>query len=542
MNIRDKLNEIIRLNWTEADFGFSKKKADYKRQLAHIYHLDSFNKLKYKGEEVTISASEIMYTTDVNGKEEKFVSAKIKQKKKEKEKKNEDTIKVEFESSFQPFAKMVIDYLLGRYVSYNGQLYDVNNRQAKKIDDIRLVSLYGFKHDTEFVLDILKGIDKHFHIEPIRVLKPFQIAGNDFVIDLEKHTLTRCVLNNEISFFKYYPVDFETAKSSKEIANKFLHYVIEDPDSFHNEQLQTYYIAQVARGLKNKTNFFITKSGIRTGKGLRHIALSGLFNKIDVELDNLVSRGFDALNAWAMFSGGEMALATEQGDIIGDKIERVLKVIATEKTHVARMVGGNQGLVMLSSVLCIDTNRNVSLSDEMNGRKVLIQYKDRPYGETDLEREEAFAEYWEAFTLPEKSPRIEGCIGFLLSSLDYFNEQEQKFIWKNVEVYNGEENLDDFQLALINLLQKTDFVLKTGNHIINELYKESYGKNAIEAGKALTTIGVERKRKKLDGELVSGYVVGNQKRFDTFVIKEEKRELRVDFSIFEELGEVEGTQ
>lgn len=538
MNIRDKLNEIIRLNWTEADFGFSKKKADYKRQLAHIYHLDSFNKLKYKGEEITISASEIMYTTDVNGKEEKFVSAKIKQKKK----KNEDIIKVEFESSFQPFAKMVIDYLLGRYVFYNGQLYDVNNRQAKKIDDIRLVSLYGFKHDTEFVLDILKGIDKHFHIEPIRVLKPFQIAGNDFVIDLEKHTLTRCVLNNEVSFFKYYPVDFETAKSSKEIANKFLHYVIEDPDSFHNAQLQTYYIAQVASGLRNKTNFFITKSGIRTGKGLRHTALSGLFNKIDVELDNLVSRGFDALNAWAMFSGGEMALATEQGDIIGDKIERVLKVIATEKTHVARMVGGNQGLVMLSSVLCIDTNRNVSLSDEMNGRKVLIQYKDRPAGETDLEREEAFAEYWQAFTLPDKSPRIEGCIGFLLSSLDYFNEQEQKFIWKNVEVYNGEENLDDFQLALINLLQKTDFVLKTGNHIINELYKESYGKNAIEAGKALTTIGVERKRKKLDGELVSGYVVGNQKRFDTFVTKEERRELRVDFSIFEELGEVEGTQ
>ena len=535
MNIRDKLNEIIRLNWTESDFGFSKKKADYKRQLAHIYHLDSFNKLKYKGEEIIISASEIMYTTDVNGKEEKFVSAKIKQKKKN----NKDVIKVEFESSFQPFAKMVIDYLLGRYVFYNGQLYDVNNRQANKIDDIRLVSLYGFKHDTEFVLDILKGIDKHFHIEPIRVLKPFQIAGNDFIIDLEKHTLTRCVLNNEISFFKYYPVDFETAKSSKKIANKFLHYVIEDPDSFHNAQLQTYYIAQVASGLKNKTNFFITKSGIRTGKGLRHIALSGLFNKIDVELDNLVSRGFDALNAWAMFSGGEMALATEQGDIIGDKIERVLKVIATEKTHVARMVGGNQGLVMLSSVLCIDTNRNVSLSDEMNGRKVLIQYKDRPSGETDLEREEAFAEYWEAFTLPDKSPRIEGCIGFLLSSLDYFNEQEQKFIWKNVEVYNGDEELDDFQISLINLLQETDFVARSYNPSIDYLYDKIYGRNTTKAGNALRTIGVKRDRKRVNGERLSGYVIENQKRFDTFVIKEEKRELRVDFSIFEELGELE---
>ena len=87
MNIRDKLNEIIRLNWTEADFGFSKKKADYKRQLAHIYHLDSFNKLKYKGEEVTISASEIMYTTDVNGKEEKFVSAKISKRKRKRKRK-----------------------------------------------------------------------------------------------------------------------------------------------------------------------------------------------------------------------------------------------------------------------------------------------------------------------------------------------------------------------------------------------------------------------------------------------------------------------
>lgn len=32
---------------------------------------------------------------------------------------------------------------------------------------------------------------------------------------------------------------------------------------------------------------------------------------------------------------------------------------------------------------------------------------------------------------------------------------------------------------------------------------------------------------------VSGYIIGNQKRFDTFVIKEERRELRVDFSIFE---------
>ena len=70
MNIRDKLNEIIRLNWTEVDFGCSRLKADYKKQLSDIYHLDSLNNLKYQGKEITIPVGNIMYTTDVNGKEE----------------------------------------------------------------------------------------------------------------------------------------------------------------------------------------------------------------------------------------------------------------------------------------------------------------------------------------------------------------------------------------------------------------------------------------------------------------------------------------
>ena len=197
MNIKDNLNKIVGLNWTEADFGCSKRKADYKRQLAHVFQLDNFNKLNYQGEEVHISTSEIMYTTDVNGKEAKFISATLRRLKKD------DSIKIVYQNSFPPFAKLVIDYLLGRYIFYNGRLYDVNNQQAKPIDELTLISLYGFKNDTEFILDILKGINQHIEVKPIRKLEPFKIAGNDFVIDLEKHTLTRCVLNNEVSFFKY---------------------------------------------------------------------------------------------------------------------------------------------------------------------------------------------------------------------------------------------------------------------------------------------------------------------------------------------------
>ena len=103
MNIRDKLNEIVRLNWTEADFGCSRLKADYKRQLSDIWQLDSLNKLHYQNKEITISSSEVMYSADVNGKEINFISAKIKPRKKD------DNVSISFKSNFPPFAKLVID-------------------------------------------------------------------------------------------------------------------------------------------------------------------------------------------------------------------------------------------------------------------------------------------------------------------------------------------------------------------------------------------------------------------------------------------------
>lgn len=513
-NMKDHLKKIISMNWTETEFGPSKLKADYKKNLSKILQLDSFNNIQHDKEKVFIPDDKVMYIADRNGKEIKFISATVSEDRVTK------TAKVKYDSIFPPFGKLVVDYLIGRYVFHDDKLYDVNNKQAKLVDEITLSSLYGFKHGTDYVLEILKGIDLNCHVEPVRKLEPHQIAGNDFIIDLETHTVTRKVINNEISYFKFYPVDYEKAKASKTIANKFLNYVIDDPDSLHNAQLQAYYIAQVASGLKSKTNFFISKSGVRTGKGLRHTALAGLFNKIDVELDNLVSRGFDGLNAWAMFSGGEMALATEQGDIVGDKVERILKIIATEKTHVARNVGGNQGLVHLTSVLCIDTNRNVSLSDEMNGRKILIQYKDRPEGESDLEREQAFEEYWQAFTKQDKEPNVEGCIGFLMASLDYFNQQGNKFIWKDVEVYNGDEALDDFQVFLIDDLEKNEFVPK--DYSYRELAQKTYGKNNHSLSKALQTIGVSSKRMRIEGSQRTVYYVSNPRRFKAFGVKYEK--------------------
>lgn len=514
MSIKENIDKLVSMEWTESIFGQSKMKADYKRQLSKVIELDTLSNIHHNGETYAVSNQEVMYLSESKGRTHKFISGNVKTKSKGKGRDSQKYLVVSFDHQFPPFAKLVVDYLLGRFTFFNNKLYDVNNRQAQVLDDFTIQSLYGFKKDNPFILEILEGIHQTLNIRPAKQLEAYKISGRDFIIDLKEHWLYRINPSPDSSFFKFYDVDYHTAIGSKKKVGKFLDYVIADHDSLHNATLQAYYIAQVACGLKSKQNFFISKSGVRTGKGLRHIGLSGIFNKIDVELDLLIKGGFEASNAWGAFAGGEMALATEQGDIVGDKMERVLKIIATEKTHMARSIGGNLGTVNLTSVLCIDTNRTVALSDEMNGRAVLIQYQNRPEGETDLEREKAFEEYWQTFTEMDKSPKIEGVIGFLLVSLDYFRKNDMKFDWRAVEVVN-DDDLDDFQVYLINHLSEKDFVER--DSYVRELYNSTYGKNNNQASQKMRTIGVKSYRKQTTGgRKIPGYKVDNIKRFNKF--------------------------
>ncbi|MDG3141920.1 phage resistance protein [Streptococcus suis] len=510
MAITDDLKTLVDTDWKEAVFGKSKMKADYKKQIDQLVLLDEFNKVHYKNHETFIPEGEVMYTTEISDKVYKFIAADLKII--ENKEKKTSRLQVSYRTGLTPFAKLVIDYLLGRLTFYNNKLYDVNDKQAVVLDDYTIKKLYNFRNEGEYVLEILEGIHKTLNIKAKRRLEPHKILGQDFVIDLKKHTMTRISEDNHSSYFKYYDVSFNKAIESVEMAVKFLKYVIADKDSYHNAQLQAYYIAQVASGLHPKLNFFISKSDVRTGKGLRHIALSGLFNKVEVELDNLTGSAFEASNAWAMFAGGEMALATEQGDIMGDKMERVLKIIATEKPHLSRLVGQNYGLIDLTSVLCIDTNKKVLLSDEMNGRKVLIQYQDRPKGETDLQRHNIFAPFWEAFTNPDKSPNIEGSIGFLIASMEYFKEQGCQFEFRDVELKNDIE-LNDYLLYLIEALDFNEFILK--DDVIEALKFKVYGANKNKMGDDMKAIGVKSFQKKVNGRVRQAYRIDNHKRFNS---------------------------
>ena len=499
-------------DWGSPAFGESVMKAELRKQLFKIVPIDHNGYIQKLYFSTLVKDEDIMYITSDGRQTFRYLfgTTEVKQSKE-----NSEYLVYEVENNFPPFAKLVIDYILGIYTFNGSKLYDVRNKQFKLIDEFTLQSRYGFK-DSGHILEILNGVHKTLNIRPINYLEPYQIAGRDFIIDLEKSEIINEPPMQNVSYFKYYDVDYKTAMDGRKIAKEYLEYVIADENSLNNAILQSYFIAQVACGVRPKTNFFISKSGVRTGKGLRHIALSGLFNKIDVELDTLKSNGFEALQAWSMFSGGEMALATEQGDIQGNAMERVLKIIATEKSHVARAIGKNQSMVNLTSVLCVDTNRTVALSDEMDGRKVLIQFKDRPKKETDIEREQIFRKYWNAFTDRDKNPKISGCIGFLINSLEYFNEIGGQYHWKNVEVFN-DIDLDEFQVALINALQEVEFVQRTDNREVIDLALQVYGKNGNALGKALSEIGVKGRSKKVNGKTVRGYEVENKSRFEKYI-------------------------
>ncbi len=89
-------------------------------------------------------------------------------------------------------------------------------------------------------------------------------------------------------------------------------------------------------------------------------------------------------------------------------------------------------------------------------------------------------------------------------------------------------DLDDFQMLLLNALSYQEYVARTDNLPVEELFRKTYGTNGNKAKNALETIGVGSKRKKVNGRLVTVYIVSNQKRFNSFLPEDEKtKELKV---------------
>lgn len=507
--IKQVIYRIFRsTRWGTTKYGTSSYKAEYRRSISYLQPLDQDYRVPIKEAEFTgaIADSDISYITTNGLKTYEFAFGYLKENKNKL--KEFHSIKV----SHPPLLKLIADYIIGCFAIVDGKIFDISQESISELDDYRLQLRYDLK-GIDHARELLLGIHEEFNIKPVKQMERYVIACNDFLIDVKNSCIIDQLPDNKVCYFKRLNVSKADVKPSKEIADRFLKMVTNDDNSYFNATLQTWYMMQVASGVRAKTNFFVSKSKVRTGKGLRHIALQALFECVPVELDVLTGGSFEAMQGWSLFSGGEMALATEQGDIQGLKLERVLKIIATEKSHVTRGIGQNISKVNLTAVLCIDTNRTVALSDEMNGRKVLIQFRDRPEGETDVQREDIFRPFWEAFTDEDKEPLISGCIGFLLNAMELFQKENYQYVWREVELIN-EFELDPVQLQLFQLLQKTDYILR--NEALAIDIQKTY-KTTNLFGKAISEIGVGAYKKKVDGEPRQAYKIVNKERFDNIV-------------------------
>lgn len=509
-DIKQIIYKIFRSNrWGTTEYGTSSYKAEYRRSISYLQPLDPDYRVPIKEAEFTgaIADSDISYITTNGLKTYEFAFGYLQENKKTKIKEFVST-----KVSHPPLLKLIADYIIGCFAIVDGKIYDVRGDSIEELDSFRLQQKYDLR-GTDHVKELLLGIHEEFNIRPVRAMERYIIACNDFLIDVKYSRIINKPPNGRTCYFKRFDINKKDIEKSKNIADRFLKMVTNDDNSYFNATLQTWYMMQVASGVRAKTNFFVSKSNVRTGKGLRHIALKSMFDTVPVELDMLNGGSFESSQAWSMFSGGEMALATEQGDIQGNKMERVLKIIATEKSHITRKIGQDISMVTLSAVLCIDTNRTVALSDEMNGRKVLIQFRDRPEDETDIQREEIFRPFWEAFTDDDKEPLISGCIGFLLNAVELFQKENYQYVWREVELIN-EFELDPVQLQLVQLLQKTDYILR--NEALAIDIQKTY-KTTNLFGKAISEIGVGAYKKKVDGEPRQAYKIVNKERFDNIV-------------------------
>lgn len=138
MSIKENIDKLVSMEWTESIFGQSKMKADYKRQLSKVIELDTLSNIHHNGETYAVSNQEVMYLSESKGRTHKFISGNVKTKSKGKGRDSQKYLVVSFDHQFPPFAKLVVDYLLGRFTFFNNKLYDVNNRQAQVLDDFTI--------------------------------------------------------------------------------------------------------------------------------------------------------------------------------------------------------------------------------------------------------------------------------------------------------------------------------------------------------------------------------------------------------------------
>lgn len=386
------------------------------------------------------------------------------------------------------FIDMVVGNL-GRYLSPNGnELWRRHKRLTAKIENID--SFYGIKKGVFGVNEIcMDMIDQNPSLAPLRVMSGIAI-GNTVYGGISCEDLTDDIIPKQI---------VDDCKIDMPKAERLFKLICPDEDSRHNLVLATVY----PYFKRNNEKFFVLKGPGGNGKGkyLTHFTalLGDKYGTVD--LDGMVSSGFDRNNAISLLHG-KLVVSAPEAKLKEPKFISELKRIATGEMMVARTVGGNMYSFKNNAVLFMDTNDAVELgdSDAIKRRMVGISFIDRILSWEEMDP------YVEWLTRKDGA-----CSLFLYAYFYYLDECSSQFSWKDVDVNDG----DSYSSQTIEVIDKLiDSMEELGS---DKAYVRAAELSAISKGEKtrfFEEFGLKTSSKRIGGSVVRAIMIEDQSIFN----------------------------
>lgn len=443
-----------------------------------------------------------------------------------KKKKDKDGVETPTYTSdvFNNYARFIVD-LVTQKVLYARELNEfiiVGDNSYTVLDDVTFGQQYPVdaKRRINDFIEVMKRIyeevlkdSKHFY----RIL-PRTFAGNDWIYDISNFTFKQHQLkNNELYFLKY---DVDYADIDLNTPNAFLELVAEDDSSLHNIRLVHAYTMLRKVNSIPAEKWFLLKDFGRSGKGLFMETFNSVLKVTNVNMDSLVSGGFEAANEWMNFYGADVAHANETGEI-NTKNMRVLRKVATAENIQGRHIGRDVYTFKNRAVLILDTNEDVDTGEitANRTRTVKISFKDRPKEETDAERHDVFSPYWK-FVKDGEENSVSAGLSFMLASLEYLKTLGGKFVFKDVtlKAFYSADEFTQTQELLLMAISKQGYVLSSDEHLQAAIKEDYISFRYQKAKDDIKRIGVElNKSKWIEGQNNKVHQIGNEKLFNEAV-------------------------
>lgn len=417
-------------------------------------------------------------------------------------------------NQFNNYARFLADITSGKviYSKTLKRFVSVLKNAYKLIDETSFNIEYPVDRGSQ-ISDFLNVIEQIF--ETVINVKthdynifPYSFGGTDWVYNCQKLQLKDKVHCEKDLYFQF----FDVAKNdlNLEIVEDYLKLIADSEHSFNNVSLMHAYTLLRKLKLVPPERFFIMKDYGRTGKGLLMLTFDDVFKINKVNFDNLITGGFEANNEWLNFYDTDLAHANETGEITPKQM-RIMRKIATAETVSGRGIGKDNFKFGIRAVLIIDTNEAVEIGEitANTSRAVSIAFKDRPDNETDEQRYQIFAPYWE-FIRPNSMTSLQANVSFLIYSLNYLKKLNNKFQFDKVILknYHSIKQLTETQILLSIALNKSDFVLRSDEELTKLIENDYINLRRDKAKDDFKKIGVSwNKSKKIDGKAYRGFAI-----------------------------------